>query len=144
MTESPATQQTFDFTEDAPPPESMAGNKSSYSLLLLFYLTTVAAISAAVCRLAFVETTWSGQAIVIGYLIAGTGCVLMATVIGYLIGRTWISTLLGLFAGLICGLVALLMTLVQPTDYESAGMIVCAGCWMLSLVAIVGNRWQRL
>ena len=139
---SPA-QETFDFTLDAPATASDDARSSSYSLLLLFYITTVAAILAAVCRLAFVGTNWSMQTIVIGYAVAGGASVLMAMVLGYLIGRTWVSTLLGLLAGLICGLVAFLMTLVQPTHYESAGMILCGGCWILSVIAIIGNRWQR-
>lgn len=138
---SPAEQ--FDFTVDAAAPLSPVGRKSSYSLLLLFYITTVAAVLAAVCRLAFVGTTWTLKTVIIGYAIAGGVSVIMSMVLGYLIGRTWVSTLIGLLAGLICGMVALLLTLVQPSHYESAGMILCAGCWILSVVAIVGNRWQR-
>lgn len=139
--ESPATE-AFDFAIDGPATESTESHKSSYSLLLLFYITTVAAILTAVCRLAFVETTWSTKAIVIGYLIAGSLSVVMSMVLGFLVGRTWVSTLLGLLAGSLCGVVALLMTLVQPTHYESAGMILCAGCWLLAIIAIIGNRWQ--
>ncbi len=39
----------------------------------------------------------------IGYAIAGGASVLKTHGAGYLIGRTWVSTLLGLVAGLICG-----------------------------------------
>lgn len=139
--QSPAPE-AFDFAIDAPTPDATPSHKSSYSLLLLFYITTMAAILAAVCRLAFVDTTWPMKTIVIGYVITGSLCVLMSMVLGYLIGRTWVSTLLGLLAGSLCGLVGLLMSLVQPTHYESAGMILCAGCWLLSIIAIVGQRWQ--
>lgn len=142
MSQETPTREAFDFTIDALSPELPQSSKSSYSLLLLFYLTTVAAVLTAVCRLAFVDTAWSTKAILIGYIIVGGVCVLMSAVTGYLIGRTWVSTLLGLLAGSLCGVVALLMTLIQPKHYENAGMILSVGCWLLSIIAIVSNRWQ--
>ncbi len=135
------TAEAFDFTADASA-DGDRHRKSSYSLLLLFYVTTVAAILAAVCRLAFVDVDWSTQALVIGYAICGGLSVLMSMILGFLIGRTWISTLMGLLAGAMCGVVVWLMILVNPSHYESAGMLLCAGCWLLSIISIVGNRWQ--
>lgn len=143
MSQDPASSEAFDFTVDAAATESVDPQKSSYSLLLLFYITTVAAILAAFCRLAFAGTTWSAKVYGIGYAVTGGLSILMAMLLGYWIGRTWISVLLGLLAGSICGLVALLMVLVQPSHYGSASMILCGGCWILSVIAIVGNRWQR-
>ncbi len=133
----------FEFTVDSAAPSAIDTPKSSYSLVLLFYITTVAAILAAICRLAFVGTELKAGVLFGGYLVVGILSVVMAMLLGYFIGRTWVSTLLGLLAGSICGLIALLMILVQPTHFESAGMLLCAGCWILSMLSIAGNRWQK-
>ena len=140
MSSEPPITKPFDFAEDAAPAQSIGEHGNSYSLRLLFYITTIAAILTAVCRLAFVQSTWSAKAIVVGYVITGTLCVLMSMVLGYLIGRNRLSILLGLLAGLICGMVALLMSLVQPSHYEVASMLLCAGCWILAVISIASNR----
>ncbi len=144
MDDQPSSPPTpYDFTVDAAPPATIEERKSSYSLLLLFYVTTIAAIVAAVCRLAFVDNNITTQTLFVGYVIAGAVCIIMAMLLGYFIGRTWLSTGLGMFAGMLCALVALLMAFVQPTHYAVAGLLICAGCWFMSILAIVANRFGK-
>jgi hypothetical protein len=114
----------------------------AYSLLLLFYLMTMAAIVVAACRMAFDNSHLTLQSFGMGAVVCAGGGSIVGSVIGFLVDRNSVGLFIGASVGICAGLVATWMALIDPTHYTNLNLLVIGGCWLIAAVAITANRFQ--
>lgn len=112
-------------------------------MLLLFYLTTLAAILVAVCRLAFDDPQWTAQALQLSLIQFGILGWIIATVIGFFVASRKSAWLLGAVVGPASGSIAAFIVLIDPIHFTSMSRLVLVGCWLVSMIAIGANRLQN-
>lgn len=122
---------------------SSPGGKSSYSLLLLFYLMTLAAILIAVCRMATDNSQLTVQAFARGTIVFGVLGLILGITIGFIVARRAVGPLLGAIVGMGTGLAATFMVLADPIHFANMAVLVAAGCWLVAVIAVVANRLQN-
>lgn len=117
-----------------------AGN--SYSLLLLFYLTTLSAIVAATCRLAAVGSLWTFNAFIqawFGFTLLG---IVFGTMAAFVTVPSAKSISMGLVSAVLIGCIGSLISLIEPTQFQNLALVVPAGCLLLVFIALTATRDQ--
>jgi len=131
-------------TPSAPPPVlgHPVSKSGSYSLLLLFYLTTLAAIVVATGRLAFASSTinwrflgWSAALIIL------MSCVL-GSIVGWILAQRVIGLALGLAVGVGTGILATCFSMILPDQFLTANLLLFGGAWVLIATALLASRWR--
>jgi hypothetical protein len=133
-------------TSSATPPvlRTEIHNSGSYSLLLLFYVTTMAAVVIAAGRFAFESSEinwrivgWSAAIItVVGWMLGST--------IGWILARRSMGLLLGSMVGVTVGMLASCFAMILPNQFLSANLLVFSGSWILIVVALLASRTRRV
>jgi hypothetical protein len=133
------------ISDDRIPEETISANgrPGSYSLLLLFYLTTMAAIVAATSRLAFDNKLFTWSSFALGTLITALLSISVGSVVGYLcVGRGALGPVVGAIVAVALSPVAAWISLVGADHFASANAIVWGGCWLIITISMLGNRLQ--
>jgi hypothetical protein len=123
---------------------NMEKARGSYSLLLLFYLTTMAAILTAAGRLAFDNELLTLRSFALGTIVVGFCGSFIGSVIGYLCGCSFLGAVIGMMVGISVSPIAAWIALVEPKHFLSASGIVFIGCWLVVAIAVAANRVQTL
>ncbi|MFO1062721.1 MAG: hypothetical protein U0892_02450 [Pirellulales bacterium] len=121
----------------------MSAGRGSYSLGLLFYITTLAAIFVAGCRYLFdSETaTWIVLALSTGgFSILGFFIGLIA---GLRSGRLGLGALIGMIVGTAAGVPAGLAATIDIAYFGPLMFTIFAGCWGLMTVTLVFDRLRH-
>ena len=116
--------------------------RGSYSLLLLFYLTTIAAILVAAARLALDNELFTVRAFAVGSAIVALCGSIIGSVVGYLCARSVSGLMIGLAISFCLAPLASWIAMVQAKHFGSASAIVFVGCWLVIALAAVANRLQ--
>ena len=121
---------------------SVERSQGAYSLLLLFYLTALAAILLAACRLAFDESNLTTQSLTFGSVISAVIGFLAGSILGFTIGRTALCVTV---AAIVCGCfgpIASWLALVGAQNFTRLNVLVLTGCWIIVAAALAANRFS--
>lgn len=116
--------------------------RGSYSLLLLFYMTTMAAITVAASRLALDNELFTWRTFALGCVIVAVVSSFVGSLVGYLCARGAKGLIVGLVISLCLSPFAAWIALVRATHFSSACAIIFTGCWLVIALAAAGNRFQ--
>ncbi len=117
-------------------------NERSYSLLLLFYVTTLAAVLFAACREAAIGSNWSTTTFFTGWGGFGFAGMVLGTCVAWYAARTPLGLMLGLGIGIAVALIATFLVFITSKNFLQICMVSCAGCWLIAMVAITVQRIQ--
>ena len=141
MTSSESESARQRQTQQATITDNESG-RGAYSLLLLFYLTTMAAILVAASRLALDNALFTLRAFALGCVIVGTYGAIIGSIVGQVCTRGVRGLVIGLIVGLCLAPFATWIALVEAKHFVSASAIVFIGCWLVITLAVLGNRFQ--
>lgn len=129
-------------TQDTQKSARSIHSPGTYSILLLFYLTSLAAIIVAACRMAIENSQITGRAFATGAVVLGFLGFIVGSILGFCIGRNAVAVTIGALAAACFGPVATGLAVVSATQFASLNMLILVGCWFIILIAIIANRMQ--
>lgn len=134
--------RSIDDNKDSPRPAEARHAPGAYSILMLFYLTSLAAIIVAACRMAFENASITGQGFAAGAIGLGVLGFIGGSFLGFFIGRNAASVSIGAVVGASFGPVATGLAAINSSDFASLNILIFTGCWIIILIALVANRLQ--
>lgn len=117
-------------------------HRRGYSLGLLFYTTTIAAIVAAACRYVVGNDAATWTLIFKTCTSLGVCGAIVGAVVGFRYSWSAFGFMAGTFLGGVSGALGGWISLVDVALFQELLLVTLIGCWALILFALLADRFQ--
>ncbi len=129
------------------PPEldtvaARSSQSSGYSLAMLFYLTTIAAIFASASRYAAQSPMLNLNTFAIGTLLYGFIALIAGVIIGYRQTHRLSGMITGAVISILCTLLSVWISLIVSSDHLAFAMTICLGSFAVVFLVLLIDRFK--